>query len=638
MHIFRPPNKRHGKIGAIGLAALVLLFVRGAPARAASAPSAASQPPAARPVVTKIDPPNWWAPLTPRLMLLVYGKNLTGATIACSYPGVRVERSRVTDGGNYLFVWLRLGAGTKPGVVPCTVRTAAGAASIRYRVAEPLDPRGKFQGLTPDDVLYLIMVDRFADGDTANDHLASMPGTFDRAKPRAYHGGDLRGIEDHLDYLRRLGVTALWLTPIVANDAHSPADYHGYSAVDEYEVNPRCGAGSDRRRLVSAAHRDGIKMMLDIVVNDVGPRNPWVARPPEPDWFHGAPEHHTVASSQFQYLADPHATRREWRNVVDGWFANILPDMNLTNPDAARYFIQVSIWWAEETGIDGYRLDTFPYVSRSFWAKYHQTLHHLFPHLFTIGEVFNPDPDVTSFFAGGQRGFDGIDTGVNTVFDYPFYFALRSVLLDNAPVEKMIDVLAHDRLYPHPQVLVPFLGNHDVSRFANAAGSSPARIELAQSIVLTMRGIPQLYYGDEIGMTGGNDPDNRHDFPGGFPGDPRDAFTAAGRAPAEQAIFARLRLLLHTRQENSALRGGRLWDIAWNRDCFAYARSSRTERVLAVFNAGRSEESLSLAFGATPLEGAKELLPLLPGKRIDVRNDKAKITLPAAGFALYRVQ
>lgn len=635
MQISRLRNKRRRMIGAIGLAAFVLCFARVTCARPAAT---TTQPAAAPPVVTKIEPPNWWAPLTPRLMLLVYGKNLTGATIACRYAGVLVERSRVTDGGNYLFVWLRMGARTQPGVVPCTVRTAAGAAPIRYRLAAPLDPRGKFQGLTPSDVLYLIMVDRFADGDTANDRLASMPGTFDRAKLRAYHGGDLRGIENHLDYLRKLGVTALWFTPVVANDPDSPGDYHGYGAVNEFEVNPHFGSLADLRQLVRAAHRDGIKMMLDVVVNHVGPRHPWVARPPEPDWFHGTPRHHTVASSQFQYLADPHAPRREWRDVVDGWFANVLPDLNLENPDAARYFIQVSIWWAEQTGIDGYRLDTFPYVSRSFWAEYHKELHHLFPHLFTIGEVFNPDPDVTSFFAGGRRGFDGIDTGLNTVFDYPFYFALRSVLLRNAPVEKMIGVLAHDRLYPDPRVLVPFLGNHDVSRFASAKGSSPARLELAQSIVLTMRGIPQLYSGDEIGMAGGNDPDNRRDFPGGFPGDPRNAFTATGRTPAEQAIFAHVRELLRVRRENPALRGGRLWDIAWNRDSFAYARVSKRERVLAVFNAGRHEESLSVDFGATPLAGAKRLVPLLSGRPAAVRNDKAEITLPAAGFALYRVQ
>jgi glycosidase len=633
---FSPKGRRLlGTIGAVGIVA-ALGIALGAAGATDRIPRTASSGEA--PAITRIDPPNWWAGLTPRLMLLVYGHDLGGATIACRYPGVRVARSRVTDGGNYLFAWLRLGPNARPGAVPCRVRTAGGETIVHYRLNARVNPSGKFQGLTPSDVLYLIMVDRFADGDTANDHVASMPGTFDRSAPRAYHGGDLRGIEDHLGYLRKLGVTALWLTPIVANDPRSARDYHGYSAYDEYEVNPHFGTLRSLRRLVRAAHRDGIKVLLDMVVNDVGPKNPWVARPPEPDWFHGTPERHAAASSAFQYLADPHATRRERRDVVDGWFANILPDMNLTNPDAARYFIQVSVWWAEQTGIDGFRLDTFPYVSRGFWERYNGALHRLFPRLFTIGEVFNADPEVTSFFAGGRRGFDGIDTGVNTVFDYPLYFALRAVLLRHAPVREMIHVLAQDRLYPHPGVLVPFLGNHDVPRFASAPGSSAARLELAQSIVLTMRGIPQLYYGDEIGMTGGNDPDNRHDFPGGFPGDPRDAFTAGGRTPAQQAIFAHVERLLRVRKENPALRGGRLWDIAWSRECFAYARVSAGERVLAVFNAGRRTHSLAIAFGATPLSGTKTLTPLLSGATVAVKDDKVKITLPAAGFALYRAQ
>ncbi len=588
-------------------------------------------------MVTKIDPPNWWAGLTPRVMLLVYGHGFEGANVSCQYPGVHLDRTRVTDGGKYLFLWLQIAKSTRPGEMPCEVRTPAGTTRIRYRLSAPTNPQGKFQGLTPSDVLYLIMVDRFADGNTANDHIASMPGTFNRSLPRAYHGGDLRGIREHLGYMHKLGVTALWLTPIVANDPRSAQDYHGYSAYNEYEVNPHFGTLRSLQRLVAAAHRVGIKVLLDMVVTDVGPKNPWVANPPEPNWFHGTPEHHTAATSNFLAITDPHASPRLWRNVVDGWFANILPDINLTNPDAARYFIQVSIWWAEQTGIDGFRLDTFPYVARSFWAKYNGTLHHLFPHLFNIGEVFNPNPVVTSFFAGGRSHF-GIDTGVNTVFDYPFYFALRDVLLKNAPVQRMIDVLACDRLYPHPQVLVPFLGNHDVPRFASAPGSSVSRLELAQSIVLTMRGIPQLYYGDEIGMTGGNDPYNRHDFPGGFPGDPRDAFTAVGRTPKQQAIFSHVQQLLRIRRENPALRLGWLWEIAWNQHCFAYARITKTERVLAVFNAGQTAESIPIAFGDTPLQGAKELVPLFPGPPLAVRNGKVAITLPAAGFALYKVE
>ena len=262
-----------------------------------------------------------------------------------------------------------------------------------------------------------------------------------------------------------------------------------------------------------------------------------------PDWFHGTPQHHmdttagisgtyygkadkpAIPNDPFETLADPHATPRLSRNLTDGWFFNILPDLNTENPVVAEYLLQNSIWWAESSGLDGYRLDTFPYVPRKFWSTWHTGLHHTYPYLTTIGEVFHADPAVTSFFVGGQRRFDGIDSGVNTLFDFPTFFTLRDVLLRNAPTGRIADVLRHDSLYVHPDTLVTFFANHDVPRFASVAGSSAAKLKLAFGLTLTLRGIPELYYGDEIGMPGGGDPDNRRDFPGGWPGDPKNAFT-----------------------------------------------------------------------------------------------------------------
>jgi glycosidase len=571
-------------------------------------------------------------------MLLMSGQDLSGGTISCQYPGVRVARSYSTDGGHYLFVWLRLAPGPRPGQVPCQVQTPHGTVRIRYRLEPPVNPRGKFQGLTPDDVIYLIMVDRFTDGDTTNDHLASMPGTYDRSNPNAYHGGDLRGIRERLGYLRQLGVTTLWLTPIVANDPQSPQNYHGYGAVDEYAVNPHFGSLGDLQKLVTAAHRDRMKVLLDIVVNHVGPRDPWVTQSPEPDWFHGTLAHHTSARSPLQYLTDPHAPPLFWQDTVDGWFAGILPDLNQSNPDVGQYLLQVAIWWAEQTGVDGYRLDTFPFVPRRYWSRCSCALTRIFPHFFTVGEVFDSDPDVTSFFDGGKTQFDGIDTGISSVFDYPLYFSLHDVLLNGAPTEEIVRVLRHDALYARPQLLVTFIGNHDVPRFLTAAAGSIARLELADSIILTMRGIPQLYYGDEIGMTGGADPDNRHDFPGGFPGDPRNAFTAAGRTPVQQQIFAHLQLLLRLRRDHPALARGALWEIGWNRHWFAYARVDGSERLLAAFNAGQQAETLPLDLHATPLSGAKQLRPLLGGTAVAVQADKLEIALPPVGFRLYEVR
>jgi glycosidase len=630
------PPSSHGRSSRWGLiSSVVLLACVASFARAAISQELA---PSAAPTITKVEPPDWWIGLTPRLMLLLWGRHLEGATISCRYPGFAVTREKVTGGGRYLFVWARIRSKALPGNVPCTVRGPSGTTSLRF----PLDRRppanGKFQGLSDSDVIYLIMVDRFADGDLGNDHLPDMPGTFDRSKPRAYHGGDLQGIIEHLNYLHGLGVTTLWLTPIVANAKNSPEDYHGYSAVDEYAVNEHFGSLAGLRQLVADAHRDHLKVLFDYVVNHVGPKNPWVVHPPEPDWFHGTLAHHLVASDNFQNLADPHAPLSLQRNVLDGWFANILPDLNQDNPDVAQYFIQNAIWWAEETGIDGYRLDTFPFVPRSFWAKWHQALHQIFPHFFTVGEVFNADPDITSFFAGGRVRFDGVDSGVTTVFDYPFYFALRSVILRGAPVEEMVDVLAHDRDYARPQLLVPFLGNHDVPRFASAPGSSMQKLKLAFSILLTMRGIPELYYGDEIGMTGGSDPDNRHDFPGGFPGDPQNAFVASGRTPAQEEIFSHVQRLLHLRQNHPALRRGQLWNIGWDEHCYAFARVSRLERLLIVFNAAPGEHTIHLSFGDTPLAGGKTVRLIYGSSALRLRENRADVTLRGEGFGVWSVQ
>ena len=544
--------------------------------------------------MTKLDPPNWWIDFVPDLELMITGNNLDNARIACSQKGVAIGRSKVTGGGHYVFLSLKIAPSAPAGPITFNIETEAGKTSVNFSLERRSSRSGKFQGFSQDDVIYLIMPDRFADGDPGNNEPPSSPGTYDRSKARAYHGGDLRGIREHLDYLRDLGVTTIWLTPVVENDPASPQDYHGYGAVDEYAVEQHFGTMKDLQDLVSSAHAKGLKTILDFVPNHVGPRHPWADAPPEPDWFHGTKDHHPTSNGNFQYLADPHAPARYSRDVVDGWFAGILPDLNQENPDVAQYFTQNALWWAEETGIDGYRLDTFPYVSRSFWSQWHQALRSIYPRMTTVGEVFNRDPDITSFFAGGRAQFDGIDSGVSTVFDFPLFNAFRDVVSGGATVQTIIDVLSRDRLYPHPELLVPFLGNHDVRRLASLPDMSAEKLKLAFSVLLTMRGIPEIYYGDEIGMTGGDDPDNRHDFPGGFPGDARNAFLESGRTPDQQELFSHIQHLLALRRDHPSLRQGRLWNIFWNQTAYSFARISKDERVLVVMSAARNFQSVAV--------------------------------------------
>jgi len=603
------------------------------------------------PAVTKVEPPNWWVGLTPEVLLLLSGHDLEATHVACNLPTLRVSRTQSTGGGTYLFVWLKIAADTKSGTAVCRITAPKGATSFELPLAARAPTLGRFQGLSQDDVMYLIMPDRFANGDPLNDEPTDAPGSHDRSKPRSYHGGDLRGIQSHLSYLKDLGVTALWLTPIVKNDAAQ--DYHGYGAADLYAVDPHLGTLKDYQDLVAAAHKQEMKIFFDAVPNHVGPKHPWVSNPPLPDWFHGTLQHHIdslsplksdfygkadgqpIAHDPFEALIDPHAPARMKRNLTDGWFFGILPDMNTENPIVEQYLLQNSIWWAETSGLDGFRVDTFPYVGRKFWANWHAGLRRIYPYMTTVGEVFHPDPSVTSFFVGGVKRDDGIDSGLSTVFDFPMFFTLREVLLRGAPAGRIADVLRHDGLYVHPEMLVAFFANHDVPRFASAEGSSPTKLKLAFGLTLTLRGIPEIYYGDEIGMTGGGDPDNRRDFPGGWIGDANDAFTQSGRTREQQEIFSYVQSLLRLRREHSALRTGRLWHLASDEMCYVFARESEEERIVVAFNKADQSRELRIPLGDTPAQDASDIGLLFGEAKGELLKGELRITMPAHSLSIF---
>jgi glycosidase len=353
--------------------------------------------------------------------------------------------------------------------------------------------------------------------------------------------------------------------------------------------------------------------------------------------FYGKPNNPPAPNDPFEALVDPHAPASMKRNLTDGWFFGVLPDMNTENPLVAQYLLQNAIWWTECSGLDGFRIDTFPYVPRKFWSEWHAGLRRIYPNLSTIGEVFHPDPTVTSFFAGGQRRYDGIDSGAATVFDYPFYFALRDVLLHNAPVGRLADVLRHDSLYPRPAMLVPFFGNHDVVRFASVENSSLEKLKLAFGLVLTIRGIPQLYYGDEIGTPGGNDPDNRRDFPGGWSEDRQNAFTDTGRTPQQQQIFSYVQKLLLLHRRHEALRSGLLWHLFSDDESYVFLRESEDERLIVAFNNSTQQRELRLPISGTPAEGATALPVLFGEARASVAAGEIRLTMPAQSLSIFQL-
>ena len=592
------------------------------------------------PLVKKLEPPNWWAHYTPDLTLLLTGENLSGARVESSTHGVKVEASHSSANGHYLFVHLQLSSELPPGTVPLHLITSAGSTTVSLPLLARTDSRGRFEGFSRDDVIYLIMPDRFADGDPSNDWPAGSTGVYDRSNPMAYHGGDLRGIRDHLGYLHDLGVTTLWLTPVWKS---TDSDYHGYHVVDFYALDDHMVSMEEYQALVADAHRLGMKVLIDYVVNHTGPHHPWANDPPTPTWLHGTPAHHLEASYNFSGLVGPHASPREYLSTLDGWFANKLPDLNQDDPALALYLAQNAMWWTEIAQLDGFRLDTFPYSSRQFWSGWHERLRQVYPQIvypqiMDVGEVSDGDSTITSFFEGGRKQFDGIDSGLATVFDFPLCYALRDAVIKGASMEKIVDVLRHDELYPHPEMLVTFIGNHDNRRFVSEAGSNPAKLKAALSLLLTLRGIPQLYAGDEIGMAGGDDPDNRRDFPGGFPGDAHNAFTASGRTAEQQDVFAYVQSLLALRKSHAALRTGKQWHIGWDDTYYAFLRELPEEKLLVVYNNAPKTLELSIPVENTPLETAHELSAVFGNTSAELATGKVRVSLPARTLAVFSVR
>jgi len=606
------------------------------------------------PTITGIDPPEWYVQL-PSPMLLLHGTGLDQAAFTLEAHGVRIDHSQTSPNGHWAFLWLDTATASAQ-TVRITAASPQGKATRDYELRPRTEPAEAHRGFSPADVIYLVMTDRFADGNPANDRPASDPNDYDLARPRAWHGGDFAGIEQHLDYLTSLGVTALWTTPVYDNGA-MPESYHGYAATDLYQTDQHFGTLDEYRHLSAALHERGLKLIIDLVPNHIGVQHVWIADPPAPNWFHGTVANHTRSFGDFNTLVDPHATPASSRDLTHGWFVDSMPDMNQENPLVSRYLIQNALWWVETAQIDAIRIDTFPYVGRAFWQDFHAALHKAYPNLTTVGEVFNPDPIVTSFFAGGRThaGPDGtIDTGLDTPFDFPTYFALRNVLAHDHPMTDLASVLRQDALYPHPENLIQFFGNHDTTRFLTEAGGSLPRLREALGLMATLRGAAELYSGDEIAMAGGADPDNRRDFPGGFPAEHQpSAFDPASRTPDQQATFAWTSGLLAARKSHPVLRGAPQQDLFADDTAFVFLRTASLdgcgagqteESVLVAVNKKPEARTLTIPIADTALAGCRRFQPLAPADGGTATMDGVaspgtlKVSIPADSFVFFSVR
>ncbi len=384
--------------------------------------------------------------------------------------------------------------------------------------------------------------------------------------------------------------------------------------MDFYGVEERFGDLTTLRQLVGSAHERGLKIVQDQVANHTGPYHRWTTNSPAPTWYNGTVSNHLENTWQTWTIADPNPPADKLRATLDGWFINILPDLNQDNPETAAYLIQNSLWWLGQTGIDAVRQDTLPYVPRAYWSRWTAALKREYPHLTVLGEMWDGNPKLVAFFQGGRKAFDGVDSGIDTLFDFPLCYAIRDVFAKRQPMSRLTDTLAADTNYVNPRVLVTFLGLHDMPRFLNEQGADITSLKLAFSFLLTVRGTPLIYYGDEIAMRGGGDPDNRRDFPGGFPGDQQSAFTRDGRTPEQASVHDHVRQLLALRRELVPLRRGDLKVLHTAPEAWACVRQSGDAKVLVVFNNGAQPLELALSAAAVGLNQGQVLQERFPGK------------------------
>jgi len=489
------------------------------------------------------------------------------------------------------------------------------------------------------------MIDRFSDGDPTNNDPPQSRGIYDRENKFAYHGGDLQGIIDQLPYLKELGVTALWLTPWYDNydrlneiehkEGKPSTGFHGYNPQDFYAVEEHFGTLEKLQQLVAAAHQSGIKIIQDQVVNHTGPYHPWVDDPPTPTWFNGTRERHLKNVFQTWVLHDPRPVEHLKRETMEGWFLDFLPDLNQHDKEVERYLIQNTLWWIGITGLDGMRMDTWQYVPNSFWQKWTAAIKREFPKFKVVGEVKDGDVVHTSFFQGGRVRFDGVDSGLDSLLDFPLFYPIRHAFAEGKHLDAIPKILAADYLYTHSEILVTLLGGHDDGRFMSEKGATIAGLKLANTFLLTTRGVPQLYYGDEIAMTGPDEPTTRKDFAGGFPGDKRNAFTRAGRTNEEQEIFEHIKTLTRLRAELEPLRRGRLINLHVSDQQYAYARTSKGGTVVTVINNDKKAGQIEFDISALKLANGLVFIDRLGViKEVRASDGKLRVVMPERSAAI----
>ena len=578
--------------------------------------------------IDRIEPANWFVGMkNSSLQLMVYGKNIRNSRVSVDYPGVKIDSLVRLDSPDYLLVYLNIG-GAKPGEMMLNFN----GKKVKYPLQAREMSGDKRMGFTNADVLYMLMPDRFASARNITKPLKGMnPYVVDRSKPSLRHGGDLEGIRRHLDYFNQLGVTALWFTPILENDAPDINDYnnyHGYDTTDYYRVDPRFGTNEDYRRLIAEAHAKGLKVVMDMIFNHCGFDHPWVKNMPSKDWFN-APEWlkegekvYLQTSYKLTPVLDPYASEVDKRETVDGWFVKTKPDLNQRNPHVMTYLVQNSIWWIETVGIDGIRMDTYPYADRKAMSQWMKALDEEYPNFNTVGEIWVTEPAYTAAWQKDSR-LSTVNSYLKTVMDFSFYDKINLAKSEETDdwwkgLNRIYNSLCYDYLYENPSSVMAFIENHDTDRFLGE-GKDTLALKQALGLLLTINRIPQLYYGTEVLMNGTKtvtDGDVRRDFPGGFAGDKHNAFTAEGRTAEENVMFNWLSRLLHWRQGNEVVSKGKQIQFIPYKGVYVVARQYQGKTVLTILNGKRAAVEMDLSRYAEVIGNQTEARDVVTGKTI----------------------
>ena len=603
--------------------------------------------------IDRIEPTNWYVGMkNPSVQLMVYGKDIRSAEVSTNYPGVKIDSLVRLDSPNYLLVYMNI-KDAQPGTMKLCFKTGKNKTNVNYEL-KARDMKGEDrQGFTNADVLYMLMPDRFASSGKNLEVKGLNAYKVDRSQPSLRHGGDLEGLRQHLDYFTELGVTALWFTPVLENnspDHGKTSTYHGYATTDYYRVDPRFGSNADYRRLVDEAHKKGLKVVMDMIFNHCGFEHPWVKDMPTKDWFNTPewlyPENqkYTVKTQTMdgeqttntKYLQtsykltpvlDPYASKVDLHETVDGWFVPTMPDLNQRNEHLMTYLIQNSEWWIETVGIDGIRMDTYPYADRKGMARWMEVLNEEYPNFNTVGETWVTEPAYTAAWQKDSP-LQKENSNLKTVMDFAFFDRVNQAKNEETDAwwngfNRIYNSLCYDYLYKDPSHVMAFIENHDTDRFLGETQDTLA-LKQALALLLTVNRIPQLYYGTEVLMNGTKqvtDGNVRKDLPGGFPGDTRSAFTTEGRTKAENDMFRWTARLLHWRQGNEVITKGKQTQFIPQNGVYVVARSYNGKNVMTVINGTSKAATMKAERYAEIIGDAQEATNILTGHKINISKD-----------------